>query len=84
MSPTVRKLMARNVMQVLGRDCLSPASFVVCWAPGSTLDEAGRVVDTAGGTGQAVRIAATYRIPVFNLAHPPHQARIGAWLAGNP
>ncbi len=76
--------MARNVMQVLGRDCLSPASFVICWAPDSVLDEAGRVVDVAGGTGQAVRIAATYRVPVFNLAHPPHQARLDAWLAGNP
>lgn len=54
----VRKLHTRNVAQVLGDDCRSPADAVVCWTPD------GR---DSGGTGQAIRIALAYKIPVFNL-----------------
>ncbi len=54
-----RKLIARDGYQVLGYDLHVPSRFVVCWTEG------GRVV---GGTGQALRIAQYYKIPVFNLA----------------
>lgn len=65
----VRKLHARNVQQVLGRDLSSPVEFVVCWTPG------GRVV---GGTATAIKIAALNQIRVDNLfdAHVREQ-----WLA---
>jgi hypothetical protein len=53
-----RCLMARNVMQILGRDLDNLVDFVVCW----TLD--GKVT---GGTGQALRIAEAFGIPVRNL-----------------
>ncbi len=35
-------------------------------------DHNNRVVNVYGGTGMAVRIAAAYTVPVFNLAHPSH------------
>lgn len=56
-----RKLMARNVHQVLGRDCRveDRSSFVLCWTPQAL----GR-----GGTGQAIRMARHYGVPVFDLA----------------
>jgi len=54
----VKKLHTRNVSQVLGADCSSPANFVICW----TRD--GRA---SGGTGQALRIAEDKAIPIFNL-----------------
>jgi hypothetical protein len=76
LNPTVRNLMARNVMQVLGADCASPAKFVICWARSPTFDAAGNLVNVAGGTGLAVRIAARFNIPAFNLAHPPHAERL--------
>lgn len=53
-----RKLMCRNAMQILGRDGDSPVEFVVCWTKQGSDD---------GGTGQAIRIAWYYGIPVFNL-----------------
>ena len=62
----VQKLMARNVMQVLGEDLFSPSSMVVCW----TLDgceDGSRTTKKTGGTGQAIRLAKAYDIPVFNL-----------------
>jgi len=54
-----RMLHARNVHQVLGKDLNTPSAFLVCWTPGGT---------GAGGTGQAIRIAQTHQIPVFDLA----------------
>lgn len=55
-----RALMRRNTCQILGNEPgYSPISlFVLCWTEG------GRV---AGGTGQALRIAETYGVPIFNL-----------------
>jgi hypothetical protein len=59
LSETVRKLMIRNVAQVLGPTPDSIHSdFVICWTPD------GRA---SGGTGQAVRIAMWYDITVYNL-----------------
>jgi hypothetical protein len=54
-----RKLHTRNVCQVLGQDLKTPADLIICW----TRNGAG-----GGGTGQALRIAATYQVPVFDLA----------------
>lgn len=66
-----RALMARNALQVLGRDCRQPVGMVVCWTLGGQV---------AGGTGQALRIAADYNIPVRNLALPDVRAGVEVWL----
>lgn len=63
LKPGVRKLMARNVLQVLGPDLRTPSEFVVCWTP----DGSG-----SGGTGQSLRIANYYRVPIFDLALMPY------------
>lgn len=72
----VRRLMARNAFQVGGPCLRQRSAFVLCWAPGSRLDEDGKVVDVAGGTGLAVRLAVTWKIPVFNLDLPEHRERV--------
>lgn len=54
----VRKLMARNAMQVLGPDLKTPSEMVCCY----TYEGRG-----SGGTGQAIRIATAYGIPVFDF-----------------
>jgi hypothetical protein len=54
-----RDFMARNAYQILGQNLKRPADFVLCWTPN------GKVV---GGTGQALRMAAHFQIPVFNFA----------------
>lgn len=80
LTPPVRRLMARNVMQILGDDCASPSRFVICWAPGTKLDDDGQVCNVSGGTGQAVRIAYAHGVTVFNLALSEHELRIRRWL----
>jgi hypothetical protein len=52
------KLMARNALQVLGPDLNTPSSLIICWTPNGEI---------SGGTGQALRIAKAYDIPVVNL-----------------
>lgn len=70
LSDAVQKLHARNVHQILGADCESPCTMVVCWTPdGST----GITTPRTGGTGQALRIAYDHKIPIFNLARQDHR-----------
>lgn len=54
------KFMSRNSYQVLGDDLKTPVDFVICWTSNG---------DIKGGTGQAMRIAKHYKIPIFNLYH---------------
>lgn len=62
LSQGARKLMARNSSQVLGYGDKPRPVFVICCA--NPADNKGNV---QGGTGQAVRIAMSVGIPVFNL-----------------
>lgn len=66
MKPAVKKLMARNVYQVLGKNLDTPSSFLVCFTPDGCLNKATRSIKT-GGTGQAIAIASERNIPVYNL-----------------
>lgn len=68
LSAAARKLHQRNVHQVLGDPSEpEPSICVLCW----THDGAGMndvpVTETTGGTGQAIRVALHYGIPVINL-----------------
>lgn len=67
LKPSVRKLMARNVQQILGPELNSPSQFVVCWTPDGADGTKIKTSKETGGTGQAIRIAADYGIPVYNL-----------------
>lgn len=52
------KLMARNCCQILGEDLQTPVRFVICWTKDGK---------PSGGTGFAMRLAASRNIPIFNL-----------------
>lgn len=65
-------LQARNAMQLLGADLDRPADFIVAWTPDAK---------TVGGTGQALRMAADYGVPVRNLGDPAVLQRAVAFLA---
>jgi hypothetical protein len=67
-----RHLLARDGHQVLGADLATAVAFVVCWTADGSIDGAGA---GAGGTGQALRIARSERLAVFNLARPEHARR---------
>jgi hypothetical protein len=77
LEPEARALHARNSHIVCGPNLRAPVKFVLCWTPDGSLD--GRGPD-CGGTGQALRVAAAYGIPVFNLARDEDMDRVGALL----
>lgn len=54
---SVRKLHARNVHQVLGKNLDSPSSLLICWTPNGS---------GKGGTGQAIRLANTYNVTIID------------------
>lgn len=65
-----RALHARNAHQVLGANLRMSSAFVVCWTP-DAVDGVERLTSfRTGGTGQAIRIATGYGVPVFNLCNP--------------
>jgi hypothetical protein len=61
-----QQLHARNSAIMLGASLAEPVDFVCCWTPDGLVK---------GGTGQALRIAAAYGIPVFNLGAVTGQER---------
>ncbi len=63
--------MARNAMQALGPALNDPAKMIVAWTPGGQI---------TGGTGQALRMAQSYGIPVRNLGNPQTLQSILRWL----
>lgn len=58
LSQGAQKLQARNSYQVLGYDLNTPSKFVICWT---------KQGKGSGGTGQAIRLAKKYSIPVFDF-----------------
>jgi hypothetical protein len=62
------KLLRRNTLQIVQHNLqnlqLPAVDFVVCWTPDGSIDGSKK---SSGGTGQALRIASQYGIPVFNL-----------------
>ena len=77
LDPKGRLLMARNGYQVLGPAFKEHVRFVLCWTPDGSVTGRER---TSGGTGQALRIAYAYRIPIFNLYRDEHCQLASQWL----
>ena len=66
-------LHARNGLQVLGRDLQTPVSLVLFWSK----------YVSKGGTSQAIRIATTRDIPVFNVGTKSERMRLSKHLEMN-
>lgn len=62
-SDYAKRLHARNGMQILGRELNEPADFVVCWTKDG---------GPTGGTGQAIRLAMSRDIKIYNLYFDSH------------
>lgn len=57
LSQGAKKLQARNSHQMFGLNMETPTHFVICWTKDGK---------RGGGTGQALRIATHYDIPIFD------------------
>jgi hypothetical protein len=71
LSGGVKQLHTRNVAQILGHASPPVLSlFVLCWTPRAR---------AGGGTGQAIRVAKGYGVPVYDLADPNNTFELD-WL----
>ena len=70
LKPFTKRLMARNALIILGKDLKTPVDFVVCYTHDGceTYDE--YLNGKISGTGLAIAIADSYKIPVINIANP--------------
>lgn len=79
--PYAKALHARNTHQVLGsiipHDPIS--KFVVCWTKDGCEDGTKTTKET-GGTGQALRIATAYNVPIFNLKNDDSLKKLIAFI----
>lgn len=57
-SDYAKRLHARNCFQVLGKELNDPVDFLVCWTKDG---------GPTGGTGQAIRLAMSKQVPIYNL-----------------
>ncbi len=71
LSSGAKKMMIRNYRQIIGKDGAPNSKFVICWTDDGT---------ATGGTGQAIRIAENFDIPVFNLQKESDRKRIETFL----
>lgn len=60
-SQAAKLLHMRNACQILGQKGTEPVDLVICWTKNGT---------GQGGTGQALRIARHFDIPIFDLGSP--------------
>lgn len=58
LSSGAKRMMIRNIYQVLGWDMNRPVDFIVCWTKDGS---------ATGGTGQALRFAMDNGIKIYNL-----------------
>ena len=77
-----KMLMARNTYQVAGQGQNLLSQFVVCWTPDGAEHRDETTRDT-GGTGQAIRLASLWSIPVFNLQRTDALTRLSTFIEGS-
>lgn len=70
-SDYVKRLMTRNVFQILGADLNSISDFVICWTKDGK---------ASGGTGQALRIAEAYNVPIYNMKNDKDMINLKKFL----
>ncbi len=68
LKPPVKKLMNRNVYQVLGYNLDRPSEFVICYTSDGCKYHKDRTNKT-GGTGLAISVASKNNIPIINLGN---------------
>lgn len=66
MKDYTKKIMIRNVYQILGMNMCKPVDFVICWTKDGCESHETRKEET-GGTGLAISIASKMGVPVYNL-----------------
>ena len=80
MTEVVQKMIARTSFQIMGANLRDPIKFLVCWSPDGAESSKDRTAKT-GVAGQAISIASSISIPIFNLKNPDAMDRLNSYLS---
>lgn len=75
-----RKMMSRNAMQALSKELDKPVRFISAYTSDGA-KTAKETSDKTGGTGQAIRIADDYGVPVYNFGNTQDFQKIIDWIS---
>lgn len=78
MKPYVLNLHARNGHQALGSDLSKPVRSVLCYTGDGA--KGSKITYKTGGTGQALRLADKFNIPVLNIGNSGDEAKLVSWI----
>lgn len=79
LSQGAKKMMERNSMQVLSDTLNSPVRFVSAFTSDGVKTGA-ETSSKTGGTGQAIRIASDYGVPVYNMGNSKDLDKAKEWI----
>ena len=79
LKPAIQAFLAKNVRMVLGKELRSRPMFILIWSDegAETVAEA---VNRTSNMNTIIKIAATYKIPLFNMARPDAISRLKKYL----
>lgn len=75
----VKKLHARNTMQILGPNLNHKSDFVICWTEDG-VEHKEQITDKTGGTATAIALASINNIPVYNIKNKESLDRLIIFL----
>jgi hypothetical protein len=79
LKPAVQTIIASKAHVILGKDLKNPIQFLICWTQDGAETMAQRNAKT-GYIGVGIALAASLKIPVFNLKNPDALERLKQFL----
>lgn len=79
LTDTIKALIACNSNVILGDNLRDPVLFLLCWSPDG-VEHAKNCTARTGIVGQAIKIASSHQIPVFNLKNLDAKTRLKAFI----
>ncbi|MEZ8987936.1 macro domain-containing protein [Vibrio breoganii] len=79
LSAGVKRLMARNTLQIIDSQTKSPVDRVICYT-GDGASSVSEITSKTGGTGQALRLACQHGVPIVNVGNSEHRSEMESYI----
>lgn len=79
LKPAIQAFLAADVRMIMGKELRSPALFLITWSEDGAESSQERTAKT-GTVAQAIAVASTLRIPIFNFGKPSAEERFRLYL----
>lgn len=79
LKPAIQAFLAADVRMIMGKELKSPALFLITWSEDGAETNQERTAKT-GTAAQAIAVASTLKIPIFNFGKPSAEERFRQYL----